>query len=453
VKRASRDYFFSIAFTAIAFAVAATEPGGTTVTITGTGLGSIVQVYFGDQLATIVGEPTDESITVIVPQSTVGTGTVDITLVDNMDELFVIEDGYTYLPGTVELQLVTVPRRYRLISCPMLLDPADMVTAFEPSLGPQDPRDWRCFVVDHDETGRVVYREVRDANDADTVPGSGAWLITRDETVLSLSGQEVSPSGDYPIELDPGFNIVGTPFNFAVSIEDLVVEVPDGQGETVPFLDDQNIYTAPVLYAYPQDGPTDYVLATVLDPGEGYWLENLTGGPVTLLVPPMASSSKAYDIDYSDKVYVYIGDPPPPPPDERIEDDDGHVHGSVSCFIATAAYDGRDTGRIETLRRFRDDVLLKTPFGSFLVRMYYRWSPPPADLVARHPMMAASVRTVLGPVSALAGIAMLATRASGLPTHGIGSITLMVAVLLWLCYNVRRIVRERAENHDRATRN
>ena len=45
------------------------------------------------------------------------------------------------------------------------------------------------------------------------------------------------------------------------------------------------------------------------------------------------------------------------------------------CFIATVCYGGYDTPEVIELRRFRDDVLLKTTTGKLFVKLYYKFSP------------------------------------------------------------------------------
>jgi hypothetical protein len=61
------------------------------------------------------------------------------------------------------------------------------------------------------------------------------------------------------------------------------------------------------------------------------------------------------------------------------------------CFIATAAY-GTDTAKeIDTLREFRDEVLLPKSLGASFVSLYYKISPPIANFISRHEL----VRTVV----------------------------------------------------------
>lgn len=61
------------------------------------------------------------------------------------------------------------------------------------------------------------------------------------------------------------------------------------------------------------------------------------------------------------------------------------------CFIATAA-SGPDAPEVETLRGFRDAVLMPRPAGRLLVRTYYRLSPPLARVIATRPWLRAAVR-------------------------------------------------------------
>jgi hypothetical protein len=58
--------------------------------------------------------------------------------------------------------------------------------------------------------------------------------------------------------------------------------------------------------------------------------------------------------------------------------------GPFSCFIATAAYGSETAEELDTLRAFRDKVLLKSEAGRWCVASYYRLSPPLAEYIAGH---------------------------------------------------------------------
>jgi hypothetical protein len=65
------------------------------------------------------------------------------------------------------------------------------------------------------------------------------------------------------------------------------------------------------------------------------------------------------------------------------------------CSIATAAYGTPTAEQIDVLREFRDVVLLKSTVGSQFVALYYRFSPPFADFIARSDLLRTLVRELL----------------------------------------------------------
>ncbi len=73
------------------------------------------------------------------------------------------------------------------------------------------------------------------------------------------------------------------------------------------------------------------------------------------------------------------------------------------CFIATAAFGGPFAAEVETLRRFRDEVLARSAAGRLFTRAYEALSPPLAAALARSPRGRAIVRWLLRPVAALCG--------------------------------------------------
>jgi len=69
------------------------------------------------------------------------------------------------------------------------------------------------------------------------------------------------------------------------------------------------------------------------------------------------------------------------------------------CFIATAAYGTPTAEQIDQLREFRDVVLLNNTIGSQFVALYYRLSPPIADVIAGNEVMRTLIREcVIDPI-------------------------------------------------------
>lgn len=68
------------------------------------------------------------------------------------------------------------------------------------------------------------------------------------------------------------------------------------------------------------------------------------------------------------------------------------------CFIATAAFGSPLDQHVASLRAFRDRYLITNPAGRAFVSLYYRVSPPIAEIIARHEGLKMIVRAALTPV-------------------------------------------------------
>jgi hypothetical protein len=80
-------------------------------------------------------------------------------------------------------------------------------------------------------------------------------------------------------------------------------------------------------------------------------------------------------------------------------DGSGKKIGPFSCFIATAAYGSQTAAELDTLRAFRDSVLVKSGPGRWAVDTYYRLSPPLAEYIAAHETLRTFIRErLLDPV-------------------------------------------------------
>ena len=67
----------------------------------------------------------------------------------------------------------------------------------------------------------------------------------------------------------------------------------------------------------------------------------------------------------------------------------------VKCFIAAAVYGSRHADEIRILREFRDSHLLSSTLGRQFVQLYYRYSPPIAELLRENEVLKCSVRSFL----------------------------------------------------------
>ena len=86
-----------------------------------------------------------------------------------------------------------------------------------------------------------------------------------------------------------------------------------------------------------------------------------------------------------------------------IEGDSGGSNGDsclgfCDCFIATAAYGSWMHPHVASLRRFREEVLLKTTIGSSVVEAYYKYSPPIAEYIRHRPLLRSLTRMALAPL-------------------------------------------------------
>ncbi len=93
--------------------------------------------------------------------------------------------------------------------------------------------------------------------------------------------------------------------------------------------------------------------------------------------------------------------------EEPTGDGGGGSGGSLSCFIATAAYGSANAEDVVILREFRDRYLLTNLPGRLFVRAYYRCSPPMAEFISGHPNARSAVRLALSPLARACNYALV----------------------------------------------
>ncbi len=136
-------------------------------------------------------------------------------------------------------------------------------------LGSYDIKYWR---LGRYQDGQIV--EYTQGNLDSFMPGRAFWLIVGEsgKTLDSGSGQSPDTSTAYPIELNPGWNMIASPFAFPVSWDDITA-LP-ANSSIVGDLQ------SPVSW----DGEYSYN-ATRLDPWGGYWLHYDGSSSTTLHIP------------------------------------------------------------------------------------------------------------------------------------------------------------------------
>jgi len=87
--------------------------------------------------------------------------------------------------------------------------------------------------------------------------------------------------------------------------------------------------------------------------------------------------------------------------------------GGGGCFIATASYGSLVEPYVKILRDIRDRFLIANAAGKYFVNLYYAYSPPLNDFIAKHDNLIMMVRMVLFP---LVGISWIALKLGVLPT-------------------------------------
>ena len=113
--------------------------------------------------------------------------------------------------------------------------------------------------------------------------------------------------------------------------------------------------------------------------------------------------------------------------------------GGGGCFIATAAYGSIMEPHVQILRDFRDAYLITNEWGRSFVNMYYRYSPPIADIIAKSELLKLAVRIALAPVVA-ASYLMLHTTVAGKLIILLALIGVLVSGAWLLVRRTRRVV-------------
>ncbi len=183
-----------------------------------------------------------------------------------------------HLPVSVQLleaQGAFIPDGYQMVSVPLLLQDPRIESVLS-ALGPYDPILWRILRW-NPQTG--VYDEFPNLP-AGFTPCQAYWLITQQGQRFTVeNGTSVQPEQPCDVVAGPGWNQISNPYAFAIRWEDV-----GGSDMLEP----------PVAYdpAAVQSDPYQYN-QTILQPWNGYWINNRTDNDVPLVFSPVEAAGKA----------------------------------------------------------------------------------------------------------------------------------------------------------------
>lgn len=146
-------------------------------------------------------------------------------MIVDVDGKEIFRESYTYkkflkddpsqdIPG---LTFGTDTENYHIISIPLELTSRSVSNVFR-QLGEIDPTQWRLFSFDQG------LDELKTRN-APIYSGTGYWLIARDEVTINPGeGTTLYANSSKPfvMTLKPGWNLIGNPYNFTMSWEDVL---------------------------------------------------------------------------------------------------------------------------------------------------------------------------------------------------------------------------------------
>ena len=298
---------------------------------------------------------------------------------------------------------------YRIFTVPVALETGSALKAqMEAALGLYDSRVWRVFTW---EGTLSSYIEMDDPGfvDLKVYPGMAFWIISTGTDPISFSGQPAPDGGYVRVRLTPGWNMFALPWATA-SIDLDNFGVSDGIDNYLITGVNNNL-TQGVVWDYTGSGPYSgyerLESGSSLQPGKGYWINVTAGVKASMLIPKdnlggyfgvsssrgISGSSTTTDSD----------EEPPSPPGMSVNLSPGSSGGTAapssgSCFIATAAYGSGLHPHVKTLRGFRDSFLLNNTPGRKFVTLYYRLSPPIAEIIAESPALKHLTRLLLLPL-------------------------------------------------------
>jgi len=229
---------------------------------------------------------------------------------------------------TLTLPPGTTVADYRIVSIPLKHENQDATVVIGGQIGPYNQSLMRIAAYGAENQVFMEYPFTGGAIQAE--PGFAAWFIFRHGKTLTFEGTETPVSQGpmeqtgHSLEIKSGWNLIGNPFNYEISVESIIVQ----EGATEVYLTHgDNQITQPVFWIW-SNGV--YVPAPTLPAGTGGWLLKLTPGDGRVFFPAASGSRSS-----SRKAMVVPRDLERPPAPPSFLSQPSSEGGGGGCFIST----------------------------------------------------------------------------------------------------------------------
>ena len=172
-----------------------------------------------------------------------------------------------------------------------------------------------------------------------------------------------------------------------------------------------NVIIPPILQWTPPSNAIGATTYSVYFSTDDYPLTLIYTGPDTSTIPPtnyetsyywyLVASDSSGRVSWTD-IYQFTTEVDPlfvsGSSGGELFGTDAFTKPIGQCFIATAVYGSPTHPNVVALKKFRDDRLLTNRPGRYLVRWYYKVSPPIAEYLRHAPFRASLVKLALTPI-------------------------------------------------------
>ncbi|MBF0475263.1 MAG: hypothetical protein HQK59_05400 [Deltaproteobacteria bacterium] len=184
-------------------------------------------------------------------------------------------------PVTFKLPVTggTSAANYVMITIPLTISPNDIISVLTPTFGPYVPSSWRVFRY---YPGSLSYIEAPLVPAVE--PGVSYFLISANSATINITG---NPGPAVRIlTIPPGWNMIGNPYRYSLSVDNIMVSA-DGVSY-VSMTQPTQTLTNKTFWQWA--GGPNYVAGSVISPGGGGFLKNITGTNIFVKFSPIPAT-------------------------------------------------------------------------------------------------------------------------------------------------------------------